>query len=298
MRFIDAHHHLWDLEKHVYPWLSKPVDHIAGEYDAIRKSYLIGDFLADAGGEELVKSVHVEAAFDPAGDPVEETAWLQSLADDPASRGIPHAIVAFADLAAADVEETLARHRAHANMRGIRYMLNHGPEPKLCFAPRGDLMGDSAWRAGLALLPRYGLSFDLQIWPWQMVEAAALARDFPNLQFILNHAGMPHGQGPEAFERWRRGMAKLAEAPNIAVKISGLGMLHHGATAEAIRPFVLETLEAFGAGRCMFASNFPVDKLRGAYGDLWAAYRAATADLSDDERRRLFHDTAARVYRI
>ena len=125
-----------------------------------------------------------------------------------------------------------------------------------------------------------------------------LAGDFPDLQFILNHAGMPHGQGPEAFERWRRGMAKLAEAPNIAVKISGLGMLHHGATAEAIRPFVLEALAAFGAGRCMFASNFPVDKLRGGYGDLWAAYRAATADLGEDERRRLFHDTAARVYRI
>jgi predicted TIM-barrel fold metal-dependent hydrolase len=296
MQIIDPHIHLWDLENRSYPWLVDPIDHFAGDYAAIRKSYLITDFLEDARRQDLVKAVHVQAELDHNDDPVEETAWLQSLADDPALPGFPHAIVAYADLAAPDVEETLARHRFHPNVRGIRQMLNHGPEPHLCFAPRGDLMHDNRWRAGLALLSWFGLSFDLQVWPWQMEEAAALARAFPDIPFILNNTGMPYGRGADDFARWRAGMRRLAQAGNVAVKISGFGMFDRTWTIDGIRPYVLDTIDTFGPDRCMFASNFPMEKLSRDYDGVWHAYLALTAAFSDDERRRLFHDNAARTY--
>ncbi len=195
MKIIDAHHHLWDLALHRYPWLAEPVDHPAGDYAAIRRSYLVADFIEDARRQDLVKSVHVQAELDHDDDPVKETAWLQSLANRPDGPGFPHGIVAYADLTAPDLERTLERHCAHANMRGIRQLLNHGPEPKLCFAPRGDLMRDGRWRGGLAVLARFGLSFDLQIWPWQMTEAAALARSCAELTFMLNHIGIALRRG-------------------------------------------------------------------------------------------------------
>jgi predicted TIM-barrel fold metal-dependent hydrolase len=303
MQFIDAHHHLWDLEKFRYPWLVEPVDHFAGDYGIIRRSYRIADFLADAAGLEaeglkLVKSVHLQAELDHGEDPATETAWLQSVADDPASRGLPQAIVAYADLAAPDIEAVLARHGRHPNLRGIRQILNHGSEPQHRAVERGDLMGDEAWRRGFALLEKYGLSFDLQIWPWQMEAAAALARDFPATAIILNHTGMPLHRDAAGLEIWRRGMARLAAQENVAVKISGLGMFERDWTTESIRPFVEETIEIFGAGRAMFASNFPVDKLAGSYRRIWRSFVAITAGLPDRDRRGLFHDNAERVYRI
>jgi predicted TIM-barrel fold metal-dependent hydrolase len=294
---IDPHHHLWDLENLHYPWLAEPEEHIVGDYSAIRKSYFLADFRADAANQELKRSVHLEAASDP-GAAVDETAWLQAVADDPSSGGFPHGIVAYADLGADDAEDTLERHCRHANMRGIRQMLNYGAEPRLRVAGRGDLMGDDGWRAGFALLKTYGLSFDLQIWPWQMEDAASLAGDFPDIQIILNHAGSPIETDDAGHARWRLGMARLAQAPNVAVKISGLGMFDRYWTTESIRPVVLETIESFGADRAMFASNFPVDKLMGGYDGIWQSFDAITAAFSEDERRKLFHDNAKRYYRL
>ena len=103
MRIIDAHHHLWDLRRHQYPWIRPDTAHPAGDLTPICKSYLLGDFLGDARNQELAKSVHVQAEIDRA-DPVKETAWLQAIADDPNSGGFPHGIVAFADLAGPKVE--------------------------------------------------------------------------------------------------------------------------------------------------------------------------------------------------
>ena len=298
MRIIDPHHHLWDLDRLHYPWLAEPVEHIVGDYAAIRRSYRVADFLKDAKRQDLARTVHVQAEFDHHNDPVKETAWLQSVADDPASRGFPHGIVAYADLCARDVEDLLARHRQYPNMRGIRQMLNHAPEARLCFVERGDLMRDTQWRAGFALLEKFDLSFDLHLWPWQMEDAAALARDFPDIQIILNHTGMPIHRDEAGLERWRHGMRALAESPNVAAKLSGLGMLDHSWTSASIRPFVIETIGLFGHERCMFASNFPVDKLTSTYDELWKSFAEIAAAFSEAERHKLFHDNAARYYRL
>ncbi len=297
MRIIDAHHHLWDLDRHRYPWLAKPVvSPMIGDTAPLCRSYLLEDFLADAAGLELVKSVHLQAEIAPELA-VEETRWLQAVADDPESKGFPHGIVAFADLAAPDVEAVLEAHGAFANMRGIRQILNRHADPAINVAAV-DYLNDAAWQRGYARLAAYGYSFDLQLyWP-QMADAAALATLHPDIPVILNHTGMPLERDQAGLDGWRSGMRRLAECPNVTVKISGLGMVDNQWTEASIRPFVLDTIEIFGAERCLFASNFPVDKLFSDYATLWRAFDAITADFSDSERSALFHDNAVRVYRL
>jgi predicted TIM-barrel fold metal-dependent hydrolase len=297
MRIIDAHHHLWDLRVNHYPWLTDARrEMLIGDPAPIAKNYLLADFLADAAGHDLVKSVHLEAGHS-GSDPVLETGWLQGIADDPASRGFPHAIVAHANFAALDVEHTLERHSEHRNLRGIRHIVNRHPDPVLNFADR-DYLNEPAWRQNFRLLRRFNLSFDLQLYPAQMADGAALARENPDVQIILNHAGMPIERTEAGYAEWRAGMEVLAACPNIAAKISGLGMLDHRWTVESIRPFVLGTIEMFGVERCAFASNFPVDSLFSDYSAVWTAYDTITAGFSEGERDALFHGNAARLYRI
>lgn len=298
MRIIDPHHHLWDLERHDYPWLRPETPHPAGDLTPICQSYRLDDFLFDAAGLELVKSVHLQAEVDRR-DTVAETAWLQAIADAPESRGFPHGIVAFADLADPRVEATLERHCQYANLRGIRYILNYETgEPLYCATDRGDWLCDPQWRVGYGLLGSYGLSFDLQILWQQMADALDLARAFPDTQIILNHTGMPRKRNAHYLEAWRNGMRTLAAAPNVATKISGLFMFHHDWTPEVLRPFVLDTIDIFGTDRCMFASNFPVDKLHADYRAIWATFDQITADFSAGERGKLFYGNAVRFYRL
>ena len=297
MKIADAHHHLWDLENNHYPWLQEPVEHFAGDYSDIRRTYLIGDLQHDASEFELSKSVHLQAEYDHS-DPVRETAWLQSVHDDPASEGLPSAAVAYADFEADDVEEVLARHCEYSVMRGIRYMLNYGDEPRMRFAPRDGLTRDPKWLSGYRQLTKFGLSFDCQVWPWQLQDAARLAGDNPDIPVILNHTGMPINRDPAGMSEWRDGLKALAANGNASAKISGLGMLDREWDAERIKPFVLDTIEAFGTDRCMFASNYPVDRLFGTFSRIWRAFDETTRDFTPEERTNLFHDNAVRIYRL
>ena len=191
----------------------------------------------------------------------------------------------------------LERHCRYPNVRGIRFMVNHiEGEPLYCMTERGDWLRDAAWRRGYALLENIGLSFDLQVYCHQMAEAADLAAAFPGIQIMLNHAGLPHRARSRLLASWRRGMRMLAESPNVAAKISGLGMFDHDWTVESIRPFVLDTIEIFGTDRCMFASNFPVDRLHSDYDAIWRAFDQITARLLRRRAPPLFHDNAARFY--
>ena len=301
MKIIDTHHHLWDLENNRYPWLQTPIDHFAGDYSRIRRTYLIGDLISDAaaGPYELVKSIHVQAEWDHESDPVGETAWLQGVADSSEANGLVSAIIGNADFFSPDVGDVLERHAAHPNFRGIRQMLNHSQDnPALNFIERGDVMDDPAWRDGYRLLAKYGAPFDLQIWPWQLEMAARLASDIPEVPVILNHTGMPFANNAGSRRQWDAGMRALAAADNVSVKISALGMAIPGWTGEDIRPYVEGTIEIFGVDRCMFASNFPVDSLTSDYTTIWAAYDEITSGLSDGDRTKLFHDNAVRYYRL
>lgn len=297
MQVVDPHIHLWNLESLHYPWLAKPARTFMGEYGSLARTYSVEDFLADAGQVEVLKVVHIDAGHDPA-DPVAETRWLQSLADAPGNRGIPQGIVAYADLSAPDVEDLLARHAQHPNLRGIRQILNVHPDPLYDYVGR-HFMREPAWRQGFKLLRRYGLSFDLQIYPSQMPEAAELARENPDTALILNHTGMFVDRSTVAgWRAWRCGLRELAACPNVSVKISGLGMIDHDWTVESFRPYVLETIDAFGVERAMFASNFPVDRLYGTYEALWNAFATIVAGAGEAEKAALFRDNAQRIYRI
>ena len=267
-----------------------------GDLRPLQKPYLVADLLADAARQGLQKSVHVQANFNPA-DPVGETAWLEEIAARPESRGFPHGIVAFADFSSPEVQSVLERHARFSRMRGIRQVLNRHPDPKLNRAPK-DYLADESWQANFGLLRRHGWSFDVQVYWQQMPAVAALARRYPDLQFILDHAGMPAERDAAGIEGWRRGMRALAGCPNIAVKLCGYGMVDTRWTPESIRPFVLQPIEWFGPGRSMFASNFPVDRLMASYDRLWDAYAEITAAFSDAEKRLLFRDTALRIYRL
>lgn len=297
MQVVDPHIHLWDLEALRYPWLEKPGSTFMGEYGSLARTHGIREFLADAGAVEVRKVVHIDAGHDPA-DPLAETRWLQSLADAPGNRGIPQGIVAYADLTTLDIGDLLARHAQHSNVRGIRQILNVHPDPLYDYVGR-HFMREPAWRRGFKLLREHGLSFDLQIYPPQMPEAAALAREHPETAIILNHTGMFVDRATVAgWRAWRDGLRELAACPNVSVKISGLGAIDHGWTVESFRPYVLEKIDAFGVERAMFASNFPVDRLYGTYEGLWNAFAAIVAGAGETEKAALFRDNAQRIYRI
>lgn len=296
LELVDAHHHLWDLERHFYPWLSpRPLPPaMAGDCTPIAKTYALDDFLDDAKGQALVKSVHVEAGFDPAA-PLLETKWLQEIAD---ARGFPHAIVAKAELHKPDVERLLAEHRQFPNVRGIRHMVSWHSDPTKTFIDRPDLLTDEQWLKGFALLKKYDLSFDLQVYPWQMADAVRLAQRHPDIAIIVVHTGMPIERDADTLEQWRSGMRALGKLPNVSVKISGLGMFDHAWTVDSIRPFVLHALDAFGTDKAMVGSNFPVDKLYSDYDAIFEAFKTITGDLSAAERQALFARNAERIYRI
>jgi predicted TIM-barrel fold metal-dependent hydrolase len=293
---VDAHHHLWDLETNSYPWLvNPPSKHITGDLRPLGKSYTIEDFKADIAGQNVIKSVHIECHMRP-DDPVLESEWLTGVAE---KHGYPHAFVVHVPLQRPDAQETIERHLQYPNVRSVRHMLLWHPDTFKTFF-ESDLLRSHDWRRGFALLSRYGLTFDLAVYSNQMEDAAELAARHPETQIILLHAGMPVDRDAEGWQRWRAGMKELAKRDNLSVKISGWGMVDHawGGDAERERPFVLETIEIFGAHRAMFASNFPVDKLSSSYAAIWNAFRKLTASFSDDERHALFHANAERFYRI
>jgi predicted TIM-barrel fold metal-dependent hydrolase len=265
---------------------------VAGNVAPIAHNYLIEDFLRDAADYELIKSVHVDGGWD---DRVAETAWVQKVAD---AAGLPIAIVAGARLHEPEFAAQLEAHKTHPGFRGVRHILNWDPDPALTFTDRPDFMSDNQWLAGFALLERDGLSFDLQIYPWQLQDAARLASRFSNTLILLNHAGMPIHQRDMGLETWRRGIRELAARPNTAVKISGLGMVDWHWTTDSIRSLVLEAIEVFGVDRSMFASNFPVDKLYSSFSDIYRSFESIVSDFSTDEQHKLFAANAERYYRI
>jgi predicted TIM-barrel fold metal-dependent hydrolase len=292
LQVVDPHIHLWDLWTRLYPQFEKPSKGRTGSNAAIARSYLLEEFLDEGEDEvEVLGAVHVEAF---PTDPVKETETLQAVAD---RSPIPLVIVSGADLRSPDLPALLDRHAQYPIFRGIRQVVNLHPKPEFSYgAP--DLMADPAFLEGLKTLGRRGLSFDLQLYPHQMETAARLAAQAAGTQFILNHDGMWADRDPAGWQVWKAGMRALAAQPNVAVKISGFAMMDPGWTSQSIRPEVYETLEAFGTGRAMFASNFPVDKLATDYRTLWRNFAATVETLSDGEKAALFRDNARRLYRI
>lgn len=307
----DAHHHLWE----------RPPDR-----------YLLDDWLGDLrSGHNVVATVGVECGYGyrtggPENlKPVGETEFLEAVASqaesDPSIEAkVVAAIVGFADLTLGDgVAAVLEAHRAASptRFRGIRHSTTWDASGALrSDAPQG-LLADARFRRGFAWLKKFDLSFDAWLYHPQLSELTDLARAFPDTTIVLNHLGAPLGIGPyagkrdEVFQHWRRGIGELAACPNVAVKLGGLGSERSGydwhqrkdppssvEVAVALRPYFEWCIEKFGVERCMFESNFPVEKRANSYIVVWNAFKCITVRYSAAERAALFRDTAARVYRI
>ncbi|MCA6119414.1 amidohydrolase family protein [Bradyrhizobium sp. WSM 1738] len=290
---VDAHHHIWrqaDL-----PWLIGPMQpRIFGPYEPIRRDYPIEEYLADLAGSGVTRSVYVQTNW--ANDRFEdETAWVQGTAKD---HGWPHAIVAYADFNVDDVRPQLDRLAHYPLVRGVRMQLHWHENPLYRFAARPDLCADPKIRRNIACLADYGFSFDLQVFAPQMEDAASLAESCPDVTFVLQHAGMLEDLSPQGRSAWLDGMTRLAACPNIVSKLSGLGTFIHRNDPAHIASILTDTVAIFGADRCLFGSNFPIEKLWTSYRELIDAYLAATATLRADQRDAVLRKTALRVYRL
>lgn len=297
--FLDAHHHFWDMSSGVYyDWLSdKPHDTFVGHSSRLAgRNFLPDDYraLAKAADVRIAGTVHIEAECDRK-DCLKETAWLHELNK---ATGLPTAVVAWAPVGTPDSDEILAQQKAHPLVRAIRSKPRTGAGPDRPPEGHDGTMQDPKWRAGLALLARHGLGWDLRVPWWHLEEAAGVVAEHPDLHVVANHTGLPWDRSVEGLARWRRGMEALAALPNVMVKLSELGHKDYEWSYDTNAPLFRETIAMFGVDRCLFASNFPVAGLRVDYATMMAAYRRIVAPLSREDQDKLFWKNALKAYRI
>jgi len=316
-KICDPHHHLWRHK---------------GVYEVAQ---LLADFEAPPGetGHNIVSTVFVacEAMYREDGPeamrPVGETEYVEAMAaSNPRDRGdiaVAEGIVGFADLLLGDrVAPVLEAHVAASatRFRGIRHTTTWDQSPAIRTSapyPRAGVMLEPAFRQGVRRLSAYRLVFDAWLFHPQIPELSALAAACPDVPIVIDHMGLPLGVGPyaghrdEVFANWSRDIAVAARMPNVCVKLGGFGMPRSGfgwesrtvkpdaiEIARALKPYVMHCIEQFGTSRCMFESNFPVDKISYSYHSLWNAFKRLTSSFSEQQCADLFHDTASRFYRL
>jgi len=309
----DPHHHLWDRPN---------------------SRYVLEELLQDTGsGHNIVRTVFVEcrSSYDmdapEAMRPVGESVFVEGIADRSASvqqgkTAVAEGIVGFADMTlGAGVVPVLKAHieAGKGRFRGIRHSSAWDASPDITGyrnPPRGLLL-DARFREGFSYLQKYNLSFDSWLYHPQLTELADLARAYPDTIIIADHIGGLLGIGPyagrrdEVLQDWKGGITALAACPNVYMKLGGLGMPicafgwnersappESAELAEAMAPYYLFCIEKFGTDRCMFESNFPVDKISYSYNVMWNSFKLIARDFSRGERAALFHDTAVKAYRL
>ena len=289
---IDAHHHIW--RQHDLPWLLGPEQpRIFGPYAPIKRDYLIEEFRADLAETGIEKSVYVQANWAP-NWAEDEVAWVQATAD---RTGWPHGIVGYADFTQPDIAPTLAKFAKYPLLRGFRQQLHWHENPMYRFAPP-DQVRHPILPKNINQLAQHGWSVDLQVFPDQMADGAALAKLCPDVTFVLQHAGMLEDTTKAGWKKWRDGMKRLADQPNVVTKLSAFGTFIHRNDPDVIAEMVTETLNIFTADRAMFGSNFPIEKIWTDYASLFNAFQKATTGLPKGQQKSIFNDTAARVYRV
>ncbi|MDP6688797.1 MAG: amidohydrolase family protein [Alphaproteobacteria bacterium] len=314
----DPHHHLWEFK-----------------YERVAHRYLLDEILEDLNsGHNVVSTVFIECgAMIRAHGPVPlrmvgETEFVNGIAAMSASgeygkARVAAGIVGHADLClGADVAGVLEAHllAGGGRFRGIRHSCTWDAAPDVPNArcePPQHLYQQENFRAGFAQLARHDMSFEGWCYHTQIAELTELAQAFPDTTIILDHFGGPLGIGPyegkleENFAQWQSDISDLARCENVVAKLGGINMELNGfgwherdrppSSEElmlATKPYYEHTIEQFGAGRCMFESNFPVDMCSCSYNVLWNSFKRLTADYSADEKAKLFHDTATRIYRL
>lgn len=287
---VDAHHHLWDLSAVNYPWLmEKGIVRFFGDPTSIQRDYLLPEFRRDAEAMGFGASVHIQVG---AADPWAEAQWVQSVADQ--FPDWPLVQVAFCDLTSNDLDEQLDRLQTLPSVRGVRQIIGRAPGEDVSTGTN-SLLKDPMFLAGLKQLGTRGLSFDLQLLPELMDQAADILAQAPETQIALCHAGSPYDRTPQGLRRWADELTALSSLPQIYCKLSGLGMFDHNWSAESVAPIVSNCLSQFGADRCMFGSNFPVDSLASTYKEVVSLHQELIPTSIQED---VFHCTSKRFYRI
>ena len=290
---IDAHHHLWDLALGRHRWLEDGIPAL-GDISYMRHTYLPADYLRDAAGSNIVGTVHIEAVWDRARDPVEETDWLETLDK---SQGVAARYIAFAPLRDPGVEAVLERQAACARVAGVRETIRWHPDPAKRWTEPG-LVDDPAFRRGVGLLAPHGFVLELLMNPWQAEEVARLAADHPDQPILINHCCTPNDRDAEGLARWRRGLALLAAHENVAIKVSNFGAYSPDRSIPALRETVMTCIDAFGTGRALFGTDYPVARRNMTIRAMVEAFAEIVAPFTQAEQQALFHDNAARIYRF
>jgi predicted TIM-barrel fold metal-dependent hydrolase len=313
---IDAHHHIYKVPpRPIFP--AYPVDALLADktgsgHNIVATVYVDSQVTFRSTGPEHLRIV--------GGTDQAEAAAQEGLRRGGRATGVCAAIVGHAPLAmGAAVREVLEAHIAASpdHFRGIRVRTAWDPDAPFTEGGYPFMLGEAGFLEGFAELAPLGLSFDAWLLHPQLPELTELARAFPDTTIILNHIASPiqvgrfAGREAQVFEQWSAGMAALATCPNVFVKIGALNMTFTGLSfigrdrppssaelAERQRGYVLRTIDLFGPDRAMFESNFPVDMLGVSYPVLWNGFKRMVADFTPAEKRALFHDTAARAYRL
>ncbi|MFM0153855.1 amidohydrolase family protein [Paraburkholderia sediminicola] len=294
---VDAHHHLWDLQSGHYPWLQDEylgASFFLGEYDKLRQNYLEDAYRRDTARYRIVATVHVEAERSRTQQ-VDETRWLHDLH---IRTGLPSAIVPHVSFTQPDLDTVLTAHVQCPAVRGIRSKPVTAPDPHSQVAGRPGTLQDPAWLDGLAHLERYGLSWDLRVPFWHLSEAAEVAKLFPGLAIVLNHTGLPLDRSEDGLSIWRNGLAALADAPNVVIKLSELGLRGGQWDPLSNRRVLRDAVSIFGTKRAIFASNLPVSGLSAGFEQIVDGVFDAVADLGDEAVEDIFANNARRFYRM
>jgi predicted TIM-barrel fold metal-dependent hydrolase len=207
-------------------------------------------------------------------------------------------VCGIADLRSPDLHTILARHCEHQLTRGVRQEAWFDPNSRRADIPRQNLLHDPAWRHGYGTLAQFELSFDLLVWPHQLSDATALAATAPDVSVVVEHLGLPDPQRDADLRSWRSGIAALAELPHAHAKLSAFSLLGTPRDRRRIQPVVEALLETFGAHRCMFGSNFPVERLAGGFAALYELIDNILRELPSAERTDVLSETARRFYRL
>jgi L-fuconolactonase len=318
----DAHHHLWGKRNH----------HSALRY--LLPDFLTDIETRNNTGHNIVSTIYVDsnAMYRAEGPdemkPVGEIEFANGVAAMSASglygkTQVAAGIIGHANMllgeAVGDVLDAMIA-AAPARFRGIRHSSTIDDDealPKHRDAPRPHLLLDKTFRAGVAELARRNLIFESHLWHPQLTELADLARAFPDLTIVANHCGEPLGIGhykdmrEEVMANWRRDLAQLAKCPNVVVKLGGVNMIvighewhkrDHPPTSDelvaAAGEIIEHAIQVFGPERAMFESNYPAERASCSYRILWNFFKKVTANFSAADKALLYHDNAARFYRL
>ncbi len=293
MKVIDAHHHYWDSINNPHPWLRNDsvIPFRYGDYAAIRQTiFMPEEYDRVSDGWDIVATVAMEGEWTE-DDPVGEAIWIQQLAED---TGRPAAHAAQGWLDQPSFATTLSTYSKLPIVKSIRHKPRANSEPG---GPAGG-MTDTAFIEGFKRLGDAGLMFELQTPWWHLSEALEMAQHSPHTPLILNHTGLPSDRSPEGIAGWQQALREFADLPQTYLKISGLGLADRQWQLEDNLDIIRYSIDTFGASRCMFASNFPVDGLCGSFDTIYSGFDAATKNDANEDREALFFGTAARVYGI